>query len=568
MRASWSTALRLANVGYKELAFQAIYAYRQGNEPSSLAPETIVATARRRVFQSKALVAGFFGFISLGTILILNPSLELVIGRGMPVGLYVGAVLTALLLLETVLFWWTSLQILPTALTSGVGRVLETLPVDSRTLDRASFLIFLRLFDLPAATLLVLTPLSVGIALNILVPGSLAWLAALALIPGVVVVEILALALAIKSAEFFVHHVQGTGGGSRRTVARWVYLVAWSVPAFSIYGFFAVVGQFLHLLQNLAASPMFGGLYALYAIFPVPFGMIVPYLGGLPAVGVQTSDPLGLILVVGAVLAYGELFFLAGRWLVRAPRRLFLANSPVREEPTTAPPPFAARSPALAVMTKDLRIASRTPAFAVIVIVPLLQALALGSVTLISSPADSRGVFSLGVSAVASAALLATFFGPAFFAVEVIGQAYTRSLPLRSRSLVAGKVLLVVAVYIGAAGIVLGLTAARLGSPLLFLAFAVAELPAMVAAALAEFGLLVRRSEKRGIPIVNLYSSAWTALAVSLPGLVIAGIPLLLYSALAGATELAILVMGIAALLELTVALALLSATRRPGGAT
>ncbi|HZY69911.1 MAG TPA: hypothetical protein VFF67_02895 [Thermoplasmata archaeon] len=567
MRTSWSTALTLANVGYRELAFQAIYAYRQGNEPTSLAPETIVATARRRVFQSKALVAGFFGFISLGTILVLNPTLEAVIGRGMPVGLYVGAVLTALLLLEIVLFWWTSLQILPTALTSGVGRVLETLPVDSKTLDRASFLIFLRLFDLPAATLLVLTPLSVGIALAILDPGGAAWVGAIALVPGVVVAEILALALAIKSAEFFVHHVQGTGGGSRRTVARWVYLVAWSVPAFSIYGFFAVVGQFLRLLQNLATGQMFDGLYALYSIFPVSFGMIVPYLGGLPAVGVQTVDPFGLVLVVGAVGGYSALFYWAGRWLVRAPRRLFLANSPVREEPAGAPRPFVARSPSVAVMTKDLRIASRTPAFAVIVIVPLLQALALGSVTLFSSPADSRGIFSLGVSAVASAALLATFFGPAFFAVEVIGQAYTRSLPLRSRSLVAGKVLLVVAIYLGAAGIVLGLTAARIGSPLLFLAFALAELPAMVAAALAEFGILVRRSEKRGIPIVNLYSSAWTALAVSIPGLAIVGLPLLLYSALAGATSVAILVMAVTALLELSVALALLSASRRPEGA-
>jgi predicted permease len=544
---SWSEAWNLAEYGYRELSFQAIYGYRQGTLASPLAQDDLVPKARRRVRQSKVLVSGVFAFISLGLIFVLSPRFEAFLGGGMPRGLYVGAVVSSLLLLQLVLLWWMALQMVPTFLASGVGGTLESLPVDGRTLNRAALIVFLRLFDLPAATVIVVTPLTIGVALGSVLSG-------LTLIPAVFGVVLVALALALKTAQFFVRRVQGGAAGPRNTVARWAFLVAWSVPAFSIYGFIALSGEFLSFLSNLSAQGALPALYLVFAVFPMSFAMIPAYADGLPTTGINANDAFGPVVVLAWTAIYLVLFTQAGAWLATAPRRLWLASSPVSVGRTRSMRAFVARSRPMAILVKDLRIASRTPPFALLVILPLLDAISVGVFTFVSSPATTD-IFRIGVDAVATAALLATFFGPAFFAIEVIGYAYSRSLPLPSRSLILGKVLLVTFVYLAAAGVVLGLTAARLFSPLIFVAFIAAELPAIVAAAFVEFGLLVRKAESTGSPIVNLYSSAWTAMIVGIPGVIVAGAPILVYEILLGvASSLALPLMAAAAGIELGLA--------------
>jgi len=153
-----------------------------------------------------------------------------------------------------------------------------------------------------------------------------------------------------------------------------------------------------------------------------------------------------------------------------------------------------------------------------------------------------------------TAALLATFFGPAFFAIEVFAYSYGRTLPLPDRSLLAGKVLLVVLMFLIAGGIVLGLTLTRVFDPLLFTLFILAELPAVIAASLLELGILFWRARARGLPIPNLYAGAWVSILVSLPGLLVAGLPLLTFEIVSvGGLTIGLAAMGAAALGELGV---------------
>jgi predicted permease len=186
------------------------------------------------------------------------------------------------------------------------------------------------------------------------------------------------------------------------------------------------------------------------------------------------------------------------------------------------------RAPSTAVLTKDLRIASRMPGYAFLIILPILDAVSLGLFTFLAGP-GSTAAFGLGLAAVTTAALLATFFGPAFFAIEVIAYSYGRTLPLPERSILLGKVMLVVAIYLIAGALVLGLTLPRVFQPALFSAFILAELPAVAAASFLELGILFRRARAKGLPIVNLYSGAWYAVLVSIPGLLVAAIPLVLF---------------------------------------
>src|SRR5580658_8335106 len=172
-RPSWRRAWRLADPAYTELAFQAIYAVRQGNLPPSARSEDLSRKARTRVLQSKLLVSALLGFLSLGSLFLLNPIAQQLFVSVMPQGLYVATVLGALVVLELTLLWWTGLQVLPAFLASGIVPLLRTLPVDPVTLRRASLLLLLRLFDAPAITCLVVTPLAAGIALHSAVAGLL-----------------------------------------------------------------------------------------------------------------------------------------------------------------------------------------------------------------------------------------------------------------------------------------------------------------------------------------------------------------------------------------------------------
>lgn len=541
----WREAWRLSNVAFLELSLQAIYAFRQGNLPPQGPPGLIARKAQRRVVQSKLIVAMVLGLLVAGACAFVGAASRIAatpfFGVAVTVPVFQAGILSGLLTLEVAFLWWTGLQVLPTFLASGVLPVLEPLPIDERTLGRVSGLLYLRLFDIPAIMVLVATPLFVGVTLGPV--------AGLAILPGAFVAVAFALALGLLTGRFFVRRVQGSRGGGGRTVVRWAYLVLWVLPAFAMFGLVIAGPGFLALLATTTAGgpSLAGNLLAV--IFPVTFA-------ALPAVVSQGGGAFGLdttgVVILGVATAAYLLLAIGGvAWLMGAVRRVGLAPPAV---PAAAPGPrydLVPQRPARAVLTKDLRIASRMPGYAFLVILPILDAAAIGLFTFLSGPGSSAA-FGLALAAVATAALLATFFGPAFFAIEVIAYSYGRTLPLSDRSILIGKVALVGTIYLVAGGLVLGLTLLRVFQPALFLVFILAELPAVIAAAFLELGILFRRARSKGLPIVNLYSGAWYAVVVSIPGLFVAGLPLVLFRVLgAAAIGVGLAGMGLFALAEL-----------------
>ena len=525
---TWREAWRLGDPAYTELAFQAIYAVRQGNLPPTTPRESLARKARTRVLQSKALVSLVLGLVSLGGIVALSPLFEQVFVAIMPRGLYVAAMFAAILVIQLTLIWWTGLQVLPAFLASGIVPLLTTLPVPTSTLRRTAFLLFLRLFDLPVATCLVLTPLAVGIALRS--PA-----AAVVAVPAVVATVVFALALALVTGRFFVRRVQGARGGHGQTLLRWTYLVLWAIPAFAMYGFIEVAPAFIRIIAGLTITGPSSSLDLLFAAYPLPFATLPTFAAGLPTTGTLSGHPLyGLDpapLLLGLV-AYSALVAGVGRWLASAPLRLAAEPTGTAMGSSGAAIRLRPGPLSLAVLRKDLRTASRMPGFAFLILLPLLSAAALGMWTFASNP-PPRQTFDLAVGAIGTTTLLATFFGPAFFAIEVMGYSYTRTLPLPDAPVVIGKVALATLIYVAAAALLVVFTLLRGFPPSLFRAFAAAELPAVFAAATLEIGLLFRRARRTGLPIVNLYAGAWWAAAVSVPGLLIAGAPLVLYYFLA-----------------------------------
>ncbi len=539
-------ARSIYRAGWKELVFQATFAVRSGNPAPEGDPRTFSRKARGRVALSQGASSVFLGLILLGAVSLLSPNLEAFIASpALPRVLYISAVLGALFVVQLGLLWWLGLQFLPTFLSSSIVPVLRTLPVASATVDRVALLLLVRLFDAPSLTCLLLTPLAVGVVL-----GS-PW-AGLAVVPAEVTVVVLAMAFAVATGRFFVRNVQGSPGGHRATALRWAYLVAWGLPAFALFGFVAIAPRFLTLLADLSTGGPTDVLGGLLAVYPFNFA-VLPALATSPGSVGEVPLPGGFVGIAVVAAVYSVLVAYAGRWLLSAPGQLAALTTPGRARGNVVPAPVRVRSAPLAILVKDFRLASRTPAFAFLILIPLGDATLLGLVTAFS-PLGAANPASLAEAAVASAALLATFFGPAFFAIEVTSYSYSRSLPLTGRSLLIGKTTLILFLYGIAASVVLVLTLIRFFQPLPFGAFLLAEVPAVAAAALFQLGILLAVARRRGLPLVNLYTGAFWLFAVSIPGLLVSGTPLALFVLLLpSGTGLALAVMGAFALAELAI---------------
>ena len=488
MNGSWRRAYELQAGAFPELAYEAIYAVRQGNIPPSFPPSEITTRSLRRVLQSKILVSGLLALLALGTIVVLSSRAQELLAPNLTEPLYDATVLVGLLVLELALIWWTGLQVLPTFLSSPILPTLETLPVPSQTVDRVGFLLFLRLFDLPIATTLVVTPIAVGLALHSPIAG-------LAILPGAFSVAVFALVLSLTTGRFFVRHVQASPGGASRMALRWAYLVLWAIPAFAMYGYVTIGPRAVSWLSGVVATGPAGLVDGLLATYPFPLASL-PALATTGTLSWTGSGSLPVAVVLVGSTAYGAATVLLGAWLLRAPRALATTRA-IGALSTAGTRALETRSAPVFILLKDLRVASRTPAYAFLILLPLLDAVAIGAWTLLSDP-DPAAALNIALAAVATAALLATFFSPAFFAIELMGYSYTRTLPLLPRSLIFGKVLLVAAVYLASAGTVLVIALTKVFDPVSFLVFLAAELPAVLAAAFLELGILERVARHRG----------------------------------------------------------------------
>ncbi len=514
----WRERLRLSNCLYREVTFQAIYALKSGNvffSGDRKREQEGPAVAQRRVLQSKLTVAVLFMLTFLASAFALRYGREF-FPTTLSALYFDGTIISLVLVVLFSLVWITGLQVALPFVSSQATTALLVLPVTEEDAAWVSFLAFLRLFDAPLLTALIFFPMAVGLALSSVLAGA-------AVLPGVLATEVLALALSLLTAKFFSRSVSGASGGSLRSLAvRWLYLVLWTIPSLVITIFITFSVQIITALGDWELNAPLA-LQAVFALFPFPFGLLAASFATPPVAGGPSNTvTIALALVYFAVVA------VSARWILRAPLALSRITT-VSNARRLAGTRLIVTRPSMAILKKDLRIASRTPAYAFLLLLPLLDAFVLGLFTYLGSPAPilaQRYAFA-GVTV---AVLLATFFGPVFFATEVIGFSLTRTLPLSQRTLILSKTSLIALVYLMAFGVVAVLVASRVNDFPAFVLFAVIELPAVIAAAFLEIGVLLERAKRTGVPIASLYSGAWWTTLVVVPGLVVSVAPLVLYT--------------------------------------
>ncbi len=514
----WRERLRLSNCLYREVTFQAIYALKSGNvffSGDRKREQEGPAVAQRRVLQSKLTVAVLFMLTFLASAFALRYGREF-FPTTLSTLYFDGTIISLVLVVLFSLVWITGLQVALPFVSSQATTALLVLPVTEEDAAWVSFLAFLRLFDAPLLTALIFFPMAVGLALSSVLAGA-------AVLPGVLATEVLALALSLLTAKFFSRSVSGASGGSLRSLAvRWLYLVLWTIPSLVITIFITFSVQIITALGDWELNAPLA-LQAVFALFPFPFGLLAASFATPPVAGGPSNT-----VTIALALVYFVVVAVSVRWILRAPlalSRITIVSGARRLAGTR----LIVTRPSMAILKKDLRIASRTPAYAFLLLLPLLDAFVLGLFTYLGSPAPilaQRYAFA-GVTV---AVLLATFFGPVFFATEVIGFSLTRTLPLSQRTLILSKTSLIALVYLMAFGVVAVLVASRVNDFPAFVLFAVIELPAVIAAAFLEIGVLLERAKRTGVPIASLYSGAWWTTLVVVPGLVVSVAPLVLYT--------------------------------------
>ena len=195
---------------YKEISFQSIFSLRVGSslpQRGKTDIKRLIKNARVSSLISKLLTTFFiavFGFT------VFLPMTGFVHSSAPPLPndvVIVGSV-SAFLAVVLFLIVFMGLQVSTAFVSSKISDILGALPLSKREVSNIIFVCFLRMFDIP-----LITGVVVFLSAYFLVGGSL--LGGLFSFLAVIVSEIFALALTIASARFFYSRIAAGGGRSK-----------------------------------------------------------------------------------------------------------------------------------------------------------------------------------------------------------------------------------------------------------------------------------------------------------------------------------------------------------------
>lgn len=501
----------LSSAVYKEISFQSIFSLRVGSSlPQRSKTDTtrIVRSARVNTLISKLLTTVFIVIFGVTVFLPMTNLLPSLASRPPPDVTIVGSV-SAFLAVVLFLIVFMGLQVSTAFVSSKIADILGALPLSKREISNVIFICFLRMFDIPLAA-----GVAVFLTAYFLVGGSI--LGGLLALVAISISEVFALALTISSARFFYSRVAAGGGRSKwQTLARTVFMVVWILPTFGAYIVInfagSIVQSFASLTQSLSSI-----LQALALVFPFSYGYIISY-----ATFLKTTNYTLLGLSIASSIVYTLIAVFCFRWVTRTVTTL--GQGAVTKMRATVRDTFIGlQVPWLAIIRKDLRIASRAPSFASLFFLPAMQTIVLA--LSFSSSSDLGLPFMLGT--LTGISMITLLLPPTLLSMEGLASTYTRSLPLKKRTLISAKTLLSIVTYIISL-IVLLLVTVYLDRDFSFiLTYGSIHALAVSAGIMLELTLLTRKFWREGFAVANIYSRLTSYISILIPGFAVVMLPI------------------------------------------
>lgn len=473
----------------------------------------LIQTARFNILISKILTTIFVA--SFAFILFVFPMSETGSGnasRELTVAVSVSTFLASIMFLMI----FMGLQVATSFVSSEIADVLSPLPLSRQDISNIIFICFIRIFDLPLITAIIGL-----ISAYLLVGGTI--LGGLIVFAAIIVTEIFALALTIGLARFFYAKIASGGGRSRwKTVQRFIFMIVWILPTFGTYLILNSAAQIAMTFASFAQS-LSSTSQLITLAFPFSLGFLVSF-----ATFPQQADLVALTLSAVSSIGYVALAVYCFRWVTRSVRKIgggAIASAPREVVKDTIIRP---QKPWLGIIRKDLRIASRSPSHATLFLFPVLQTvlLAISFSTMSATGADSWG-FSVTLGALTGVSMVTLLLPPTMFSIEGLASAYTRSLPLRKRTLIFAKTVLTMTTYLSSLA-VLFIVAVYLGRDFGFiLTFGLIHAFSVAAACMLELKILANKFWSEGFAMGNVYARLSMFILILLPGYVIAAIPII-----------------------------------------
>ena len=507
---------RLSRKVYREIVFQSYFSLRAGGTlPQGGDAEknivTLVRSAEVNSMFSKIIMAFFIGFMGVftffsGVLLEMDRELAAVCG--------VSSMLSIVLFMMV----FMGLQVATSFVSSRVAEFLTSLPVSSRDVSRILLMCFLRIFDIPLMAALLIIPIAYGVSYGS-IPGSLTVLL------SIVITEVFALAIAVFLAlSFYSKVVRGGGGSAWRMLMRLFYMLIWVIPMFLMYMVTSFAMQMVNLMKTLTQSLS----YLLRLLYPFSLGFLASLTTFL-----NIDDPGIAALSVGSFLIYFALAAYSFKWLIKRVVGIGFGSlaagsrTEVKEVSINPGPPW------LGIVKKDLRMASRSPSYFSVLVMPVLQIIIL-SFSLSSLYSDASWVYTEFLPfqlllLFTTSLLMVLLLPPVLLNMESTAYSYVGSLPLRRRTLILAKTILSTAVYSTSILVLVLITMIR--APGLVSARALLggiSTFSVVASIMIEI-LLLSRTFGQAIPSGNIYLRFHAYILPLILGFIIAVIPIIVY---------------------------------------
>jgi hypothetical protein len=417
---------------------------------------------------------------------------------------------SAFLAVVLFLIVFMGLQVSTAFVSSKIADILGALPLSKREISNIIFLCFLRMFDIPLITAAV-----VFLAAYFVVGGTI--LGGLFLFVAVMISEIFALALTIGSARFFYSRVAGGGGRSRwQTLVRFVFMIVWILPTFGAYLVINFAGTIVQSFASLTQS-FSSILHVLVLIYPFSYGFLVSY-----ATFLKVTDYVVLGLSVASSIAYVFVAVFCLRWVMRTVRTIGGGGVVAKLRGIVKDTQIRPQIPWLGIIRKDLRIASRAPSFASLFLLPAMQTIILA----ISFSSFTDLGLSVTLGALTGISMITLLLPPTLLSMEGLASAYTRSLPMKKRTLISAKALLSIVTYLISL-VVLFFVAVYLNRDFSFiLTYGAIHALAVSAGIMLELTILTRKFWKEGFAVGNIYSRLTTYIMILIPGFAIVLLPI------------------------------------------
>ena len=503
-----SEAWRLSGKIYKEVTFQSIFSLRAGSglpQRGRRDIKQLVNSARTSAFISKLITTVFIGVFGYTVFL------PLTVASGFPRELAIVGSVSAFLAVVLFLIAFMGLQVSTSFVSSKTIDILNPLPLSKKDISNIVFLCFIRIFDLPLTA-----AVGVFVAVYFLVGGSI--LGGLISIVAILATEIFALTLTVNSARFFYSRMTGGGGKSAwKTLLRFVFMFLWILPTFIAYlliNFSAeVVQAFASLTQNFASILQF-----LVLAYPFSFGFLVSYTTYFGAVDYSI---LGFSVVSSVV--YLAFAYYCLRWLTRTVSSLGAGGIVRVSRELVKDTVVRPQIPWLGIIRKDLRVASRVPSYASLFLLPAMQTVILA----ISFSSISDVGLSAALGILFGIYMITLLLPPTLLSIEGLASVYTRSLPMKKRTLVSAKSLMSTATYVVSL-IVLSVVALLEGRDFSFvLTFGAIHTFSIAAAVMLELTILTNKFWKEGFAVGNIYSRLSTYILIFIPGFAVVMVPMI-----------------------------------------